>query len=169
MIIITGVVKLGITHVVPVDLRQYFLLGAGFGDHVEDSLPSVLRTIQAIFVMVSIFFLVMAAFASLTSKIGELLNRERPLSGYSVNVAGSLLGILAFSWVSYLQWPPVLWLGCASAAIVFLSQLVEASTGLLWFGLGVCDFHELYDSSHLVALLSYCGRHQIGSRVRSAD
>ena len=119
VIIIAGASKFGITHVVFVDPRQYFLLGAGFGDHVENSLPSVLQTVQAIFVMVSIFFLVMATFAALTSKVGQLLNREKPLSGYSVNVAGSLLGILAFSWVSHLQWSPVLWLACAFTAILY--------------------------------------------------
>jgi SAM-dependent methyltransferase len=138
VIIIAGAAKLGITHVVFVDPRQYFLLGGGFGDHVENSLPSLLQTVQAIFVMVSIFFLVMATFAALTSKVGQLLNREKPLSGYSVNVAGSLLGILAFSWLSHLQWSPVLWLACAFTVILYFYRgwlklpLVYFGAALAW-------------------------------------
>jgi hypothetical protein len=119
VVIIAGATKLRITHVVFVDPRQYFLLGGGFGDHDDNSLPSLLQTALAIFVMVSIFFLVMAAFAALASKVGELLNRERPLLGYSVNVGGSLLGILAFSWVCHLQWSPVLWLAFAFGTLLY--------------------------------------------------
>jgi len=44
----------------------------------------------------------MAVFASLASKLGQLLNKERALRGYSLNVAGSLLGIIVFSLVSFL-------------------------------------------------------------------
>jgi SAM-dependent methyltransferase len=118
IIIIAWANYLGITHVIFIDPRQYFLLGAGLGDHDLRSVPSLLRTLKAIFVIVSLFFLTMATFAALTSKIGELLNKEKPLAGYSINVAGSLLGIIGFSLVSYLEWPPVIWL-----ILVFLPLL----------------------------------------------
>ncbi len=110
VIIIAAANSLGITHVVFVDPRQYFLLGEGFGDYVARSIPSLFQTVKAIVVIVSLFFLTMATFATLTSKVGALLNKEKPLAGYSINVAGSLLGIVGFSLVSYLEWPPVIWL-----------------------------------------------------------
>jgi len=116
VLIIGAAAGLGITHVIFVDPRKYFLLGLGFGDHAVQSIPSLVQTIKALLVIVSLFFLVMATFAALTSKVGALLNKERPLTGYSINVAGSLLGILAFSLVSYLQCPPAVWL-----ALVFCS------------------------------------------------
>ncbi|MEW5978885.1 MAG: hypothetical protein AB1898_24080 [Acidobacteriota bacterium] len=112
VLVIAGARGLGITHVIFVDPRQYFLLGAGFGDHAPDPIPSVLQTIKALVVIIIVFFLVVAVFATLTARIGAMLNRERPLPGYSANVAGSLLGIVAFSGVSYLHWPPALWLAC---------------------------------------------------------
>src|SRR5215470_12162505 len=83
---IAGASGLGLTHVIFADPRQYFLLGVGFGDHATQSIPSILQTIKALVVIVSLFSLVMATFASLASKVGELLNEERPLLGYSVNV-----------------------------------------------------------------------------------
>ena len=51
----------------------------------------------------------MAVFASLASKLGHLLNQDRPLRGYSLNVAGSLFGVIGFSLVSFLHSPPTVW------------------------------------------------------------
>jgi spermidine synthase len=110
VVIIAEASSLGITHVIFVDPRQYLLFGSGFGDHALNSVPSYLQSLKAITVIAFLFFLTMATFASLTSRLGEMLNRERPLAGYSINVAGSLLGVAGFSLVSYLQWPPVIWL-----------------------------------------------------------
>ena len=45
VILITCASRIGITHVVFIDPRQYFLLGVGFGDHVVQSIPSLLKTI----------------------------------------------------------------------------------------------------------------------------
>jgi len=112
-IIIAGAAGLGITHVIFVDPRQYFLLGAGFGDHDVHFIDSFLKTAKAILVIVGLFFLVMMTFATLATKLGQLLNQQKPLKGYSINVLGSLVGILAFSAVSFLQWPPPAWLALA--------------------------------------------------------
>ena len=117
-ILIAGAAGLGITHVIFVDPRQYFLLGSGFGDHDPQFVESFLKTAKAILVIVGLFFLVMMTFATLATKLGQLLNQEKPLRGYSTNVLGSLVGILAFSAVSFLQWPPPVWL-----ALVFVGLL----------------------------------------------
>ncbi|HZD41170.1 MAG TPA: hypothetical protein VE131_10640 [Terriglobales bacterium] len=110
VIVIAMASRIGITHVIFLDPRQYFVLGAGFGDHAAQSMPSVLGTMKGLLVIVSVFFLVVATFATLTAKLGSLLNREKPLTAYSINVAGSLLGIVGFSLASYYQWPPFAWL-----------------------------------------------------------
>jgi hypothetical protein len=119
VVIIAGANGFGITHVIFVDPRQFFLLGTGFGDHDVQSVPSLLQTTKALVVIVGVFFLVMLTFATLASKVGELLNRERPLAGYSTNVLGSLLGIIGFSLVSYLQWSPTLWLALAFSPLLY--------------------------------------------------
>jgi Spermine/spermidine synthase domain len=101
---------LDLTRVIFVDPRQYFLLGIGFGDHAEVSAPSFFQATKAYLVIVFVFILVVATFTALTSKLGEFLNRQTPLLGYSINVLGSLLGILGFSIVSYIESTPLLWL-----------------------------------------------------------
>jgi spermidine synthase len=103
-IIIAGAKGFGITHVIFTNPEEFFLLGSW------PSAPSLLQRIKALLVIVSLFFLVMATFAAIASKVGNLLNREKGLTGYSINVFGSLIGILAFSCMSYLEWPPTIWL-----------------------------------------------------------
>jgi len=76
---------LDLTRVIFVDPRQYFLLGAGFGDHAAVSTPSFFQATKAYLVIVFVFILVVATFTALTTKMGELLNREMPLRGYSIN------------------------------------------------------------------------------------
>lgn len=110
LLIITLAPMLGITHVIFVDPRQFFILGAGLGDHSENSAPSLLQTLKALSVIVCLYFLVMAVFTALCSKLGELLNRHKPLVGYSINVLGSLCGVVLFSLVSFFHWPPSAWL-----------------------------------------------------------
>jgi SAM-dependent methyltransferase len=111
--------RLDITHVIFVsDPKQYFLLGGWFGTRSTGSVLPFFQTAKGVFVIVSLFFLTMATFATLTSKIGELLNQEQPLVGYSINVVGSLLGIIGFSLVSHFEWPPAIWL-----ILVFLPLL----------------------------------------------
>ena len=116
VILIAGAAGLGITHVIFVDPRQYFLLGSGFG--YDGFVHSFLKTAKAILVIVGLFFLVMMTFATLATKLGQLLNQDKPLKGYSINVLGSLIGILAFSGVSFLQLPPPVWLALAFVGVL---------------------------------------------------
>ncbi|HXG52854.1 MAG TPA: hypothetical protein VNN77_15765 [candidate division Zixibacteria bacterium] len=110
---------MGITHVIFVDPRQYFLLGSGFGDHALRSAPSLYKTAKALFVIIAVFFLTMATFAALCSMLGEVMNRLKPLPAYSVNVLGSLAGIVAFSLVSFLELQPTVWLLIAYGVLAY--------------------------------------------------
>jgi hypothetical protein len=48
----------------------------------------------------------------------------RPLAGYTVNVAGSLFGILAYTAISFLGWPPAAWFFLSGlAGIYFLPRI----------------------------------------------
>ncbi|MFN8007717.1 MAG: hypothetical protein U0V70_11950 [Terriglobia bacterium] len=109
-VVISAAIAFGITHIVFVDPLQFFLLGGGFSWNFADKTQQFLQISKALVVIVSVFFLVMMVFATLVAKMGEILNREKPLIGYSINIGGSLLGIATFSLVSYLEWPPILWL-----------------------------------------------------------
>jgi hypothetical protein len=112
-VVIAGAKGFGITHVIFTNPEEFFLLGSW------PSAPSVLQKIRALLVIVSLFFLVTATFSAIASKLGNLLNREKvALTSYSINVLGSLLGILAFFSVSYLEWPPAVWLAVALLPLI---------------------------------------------------
>jgi len=62
-------------------------------------------------VVTAFFFLTMFLFIPLGQATGEEMARHAPVSAYIVNLLGSLAGIWAFSLLSYLQVPAVVWFG----------------------------------------------------------
>jgi SAM-dependent methyltransferase len=78
-----------------------------------------------------IFFLTVATFAALGEKIGELFDAFPPLTAYSINVAASLLGILAFSAIAFAECPPLVWVAIAAGLALWFFRGVPAAAGLL--------------------------------------
>jgi len=62
-------------------------------------------------VVLVFFLLIMFLFIPLGQVTGEEMARHAPVPAYIVNLIASLAGIWIFSFVSYLQTPPVLWFG----------------------------------------------------------
>ena len=73
-----------------------------------------------------IFFLVAATLAGIGQEAARSFKRFRPLEAYRIDILGSLIGIAAFSLLSFLWLPPVAW--GAIAAVLF--------GGLFWRRLG---------------------------------
>jgi len=82
--------------------------------------PAVLLLLATVFfvIVLAIFYVVVALFVPIGEHLGALMNTELPLKAYSINIAGSLVGILAFSAISALGTPPVLWLVIGLASLV---------------------------------------------------
>jgi hypothetical protein len=70
-------------------------------------------------VLVCVFYLMVGTFAGIGQRIGRLFESFQPLVAYSVNVAASLLGIVMFSTVSFLSWPPPVWLAVGVACSIY--------------------------------------------------
>lgn len=64
-------------------------------------------------VVLVFFFLIMFLFIPLGQATGEEMALHTPVPAYIVNILASLLGVWAFSLVSYLETPPVIWLAMA--------------------------------------------------------
>lgn len=82
-------------------------------------------------IILLIFFLTVAAFAALGEKIGELFDAFMPLTAYSINVAASLLGILAFSVIAFAGWPPLVWVAIAAVLALWYFRRLLAAACLL--------------------------------------
>jgi hypothetical protein len=74
-------------------------------------------SISWLFFVPTVFLLTAAVFACIGQLIGRELERFAPLRGYALNLLGSLLGVLAFSLLSYLSTPPLLWFGLTFAGM----------------------------------------------------
>lgn len=59
--------------------------------------------------IVFFFFLTVVIFLPFGQLTGRLMNKFSPLTGYTINILGSLFGIWAFSAISFLSLPPFCW------------------------------------------------------------
>lgn len=95
--------KLGYTHIVFADPFEYYLIG-----NWSDLGPSVMFI--GLGLLAGIFSLIVTLFVGVGEKVGELLEIGAPITAYSINIAASLAGVLAFTALSYLRTGPVVWL-----------------------------------------------------------
>ncbi len=75
----------------------------------------ILPTVTLLFATCALFFVPLGAL------VGEEFDRFRPLVAYSLNVGGSLAGILAFALVSFIGTPPWIWFAVGFAVLVLSS------------------------------------------------
>ncbi len=83
--------------------------------------------IESTLLLPVIFLIVVALFTALAQRMGREMGALPPLRGYTVNVAGSLAGVVTFGVMSWLQLPPAVWFGLAS--IVALPLIVRPAPG----------------------------------------
>jgi SAM-dependent methyltransferase len=72
-----------------------------------------------------LFIVIAALFATMAQRMGREMAVLPPLAGYTVNIAGSLTGVVAFAVISWLELPPSVWFGLAFAAAVPLIVLAD--------------------------------------------
>ena len=73
-----------------------------------------------------LFVIVAALFATLAQRMGREMAQLPPLRAYTINLAGSLAGVVALGLISWLELPPVVWFGIAFAAAAPLVLTPEA-------------------------------------------
>jgi SAM-dependent methyltransferase len=82
-----------------------------------------------------LFVIVAALFATLAQRMGREMAQLPPLRAYTINLAGSLAGVVALGAVSWLELPPTVWFGVGFA--VALPFLVTAEPGTAGDGPGL--------------------------------
>lgn len=73
--------------------------------------PLVSTLLDAAFyaILLGLFALITVLFVPLGNLTAHKFAAFKPLPGYTINVAGSLCGILAYTLISFLGWPPAVW------------------------------------------------------------
>ena len=74
-----------------------------------------------------LFVIVAALFTTLAQRMGREMAQLPPLRAYTINLAGSLAGVIALGVISWLELPPIVWFGIAFASAVPLLMSPEAT------------------------------------------
>jgi hypothetical protein len=72
--------------------------------------------------LIGLFLMIAGVFALIGQEVGRALRPFAPLPGYSINILGSLCGVLGFAAVSLLRVSPTVWFGVG--AVVLLGYLL---------------------------------------------
>lgn len=81
-----------------------------------------------------VFGMVTLCFIPLARSFGKLFMEVKPLTAYTFDIIGSLIGIACFSAIAYLSLPPVIWFAILALSILLLSgrqTVLAAGTVLL--------------------------------------
>src|SRR5216684_4008275 len=91
--------------------------------HVPDSLVPWMLGVFALLVGSALFCLVLAIFYRIGTLVGECLRAAGPpLQAYTLNLAGSLVGTLAFTALVFFSLPPWAWILPIFAGLVYFSS-----------------------------------------------
>ncbi|UFX47514.1 hypothetical protein HAP47_0012920 [Bradyrhizobium sp. 41S5] len=84
--------------------------------------PDLAKFVVPIEAIAGLFFVLIALmFVGLGQTLGRAFDAyPNRVAGYSLNIGGSLAGIVGFSLLSFAQAPPVVWFGVSCAGIVYL-------------------------------------------------
>jgi SAM-dependent methyltransferase len=109
---------------------QLLVIAAVFGGKLEIAVPSStsiyfssgtaeqVRLVESTLLLPVLFLTVAALFAALAQRMAREMSAIAPLRAYTLNLAGSLAGVIAFGLCSWLQLPPTVWFAVGFAAAV---------------------------------------------------
>ncbi|HET7814933.1 MAG TPA: hypothetical protein VFL13_11220 [Candidatus Baltobacteraceae bacterium] len=100
------------------------------------------------FTLPLIFALVAIVMAAIAQGVARTFVQFEPLEAYRLDILGSLAGIVAFSLLSFLQWPPVAWgLVAALAFVILYGRSLRLLQAVSLAGLTFVLLHESLNPS----------------------
>ena len=86
---------------------------------------SALPSFLSFYVLIPLFFLAtVVVFIPLGQATGQAMQPFSPIKAYTINILGSLIGVWAFSVLSYLNSPPLAWFGVGLILCLWLLRRV---------------------------------------------
>jgi SAM-dependent methyltransferase len=86
------------------DTQEYIWAG-----YLEDATIARLLDIAFYIILFVVFFFISASHIPIGTLVASKFQAFMPLQGYTINIIGSLAGILVYSLISFLRWPPATW------------------------------------------------------------
>ena len=141
--------NLGLTHV-PLPTRDYLFMGTF--DYSLSAPYALMRFLMIVFGMLA---LIIAFFTVLGGFVGTYLELHKPLYGYSINLVGSVAGVVAFTMLSFASTPPLVWMVVGIIAILpFYNRSIIsfAMLILLLFLIGVPNNNIFWSPYYRISL-----------------
>jgi len=110
----SGIGKIVLTN--PANTQEFIWAGSMVN---AGSLQSLVLQAAFYAVLWSMFILVTTMFVPLGAVTARCFRPFPPLRGYVINILGSLAGILIYTVISFLGWPPQAWFALAGMAAVY--------------------------------------------------
>jgi SAM-dependent methyltransferase len=103
---------LHLVHISFINPMENYLIGDFIQktQEVDSPLRRLKLFVPGLVMLVGVFYLIVFVFACIGQRLGALFKLFPPLIGYNINVWASLIGILAFTAVSFVSLPPPMWL-----------------------------------------------------------
>lgn len=114
--ILVSALVLGFTHMSFVAASNSVMMFGNFEDFAG------VQIVYVSLVLLSIYAMSVMLFIGLGQETGRLFQAFKPLTAYSINVAGGLVGILLFSCLSFFCTDPGVWLIIAGLMFMFLGR-----------------------------------------------
>lgn len=147
--IIVKASDLGLTHV-PLPTNDYLFMGT-----FDYSLSAPYTLIKFFIIVFGILALIIAFFTVLGGFIGAYLEFHKPLYGYSINLLGSVAGVVAFIILSFASTPPLVWIVVGIIAILpfYNKNIISvAMLILLLFLIGVPNNNIIWSPYYRISL-----------------
>lgn len=100
-------------------------------------------TTSSFFILPLLYFLITLVFLPLGQMIGSFFQKLSPLVAYSVDISGSIFGIISFSLLSYLQTPAYLWF----VVIFTMFFFIRKSIGIIVISLLIVTTANLHNQN----------------------
>jgi SAM-dependent methyltransferase len=118
LVVLLGLGLGGLWHTNPGGGDEFIWIGAPLG--IESPGGQASRLVSAGVVLLLVYGATAAAFAAFGQYMGRLFRTHPPLRAYSLEVAGSVLGIALFALLSWAQIPPTAWFAVGTLLLVLL-------------------------------------------------
>ncbi len=112
---------LQLVHITIVDPTEFYIVGPIAWKSMDATKPVyyVLQTIKGYAVLTSVFYLIVLIFVGIGQRLGAAFDKMGPSIAYTIDIGASLLGVLAFSAMSYFSLSPHWWMLTAALFSLF--------------------------------------------------
>jgi spermidine synthase len=108
--VMLGLILSGFFHLNPSSPDEYIWIGPPFGLLLsEHASPSVSDSLSVSIILIVVYVAVASVFVIFGQWIGNLFKSHKPLWAYSVEIFGSIIGILLFAILSFVQCSAIVW------------------------------------------------------------